>query len=330
MGGLPEEVTSTTLCEEAAAAIKEKTGFQVVVVEKQHLFFREYCRATGECSERDINDILLQRGNCIPLALARLMPQKLDDILHCISKENHKNAEANIAGSRCYGYLFKELRINAAPEYGVTVKEPGNYIVHMENDGNPHGIAFHVRDDLSVDVWDQKSKTVLTTLELQEYTHKALDSATLVTFRIYPGPPAEEEADSKGAQANEVLLSLHAGAGEVNSEWQELLHRRVECQAPETGTDDECALPDDADQDESSVHAGDVLLAHMQQEVEDFLKKISAKQHHRCLLCPFRRFSKTLASPPACSELSHVSTTVRLQRHQTAQSLLCPVRQRSN
>ena len=93
VGGLDPEVSAQVLCDEAASAILKTTGFTVTIVEKRQLFFKELCASPVERVEEQIDAELLKRGNCIPLAMARLLPAKKDQILKALTAANHKNAE---------------------------------------------------------------------------------------------------------------------------------------------------------------------------------------------------------------------------------------------
>ena len=94
---------------------QRKTGFEVKIVRKQHLYFREWCRTPSERSEVVVEDLLLTQGNCIPLALARLFPDKKPDILSEIRKASHQNCEAVKVGSRSYRSVCESLKIHAVP-----------------------------------------------------------------------------------------------------------------------------------------------------------------------------------------------------------------------
>ena len=107
------------------------------MVEKRQLFFKELCASPVERVEEQIDAELLKRGNCIPLAVARLLPAKKAQILQALTAANHKNAEAEQSGSRCYNFLLKEMSIWAAPQLGLDTPKPGNYNLSMEDKGTP-------------------------------------------------------------------------------------------------------------------------------------------------------------------------------------------------
>ena len=232
VGGIDPAVDVKTLCDEAMQAIQEKTQFNVSVVEKRHLFFRELCRSPPERSEVAIeNDELLAPGNRIPLALVRLLPGRLEDVLKFLNKKDHKNAAARRTGSRCYSFILKELSIGVAPRYGLMLDGAGQYLLHSEHDGNPHCVGCHFRDNGLVEIWDGVYKTRVNKSELMQFGAVALDSSAIATLQIFKDAQPEPETAAE-ASACSILLGLRAGAGELQEEWSECLQDICECIAP--------------------------------------------------------------------------------------------------
>ena len=288
VGGIDPAVDVKTLCDEAMQAIQETTQFNVSVVEKRHLFFRELCRSPPESSEVPIeNEELPAQGNCIPLALVRLLPDKLEDVLKLLNKKDHKNAAARRTGSRCYGFILKQLSIAVAPRYGLMLDGAGQYLLHSEHDGNPHCLSCHIRDNGLVEIWDGVYKTRMNKSELMQFGAVALDSSSIATFQIFKDAQSEPETTAE-ASACSILLGLHAGAGELQEEWSECLQDVCECVGPDPGSEDECEVMD-SEEEEAVVRVGDSLLAQLRQEVERCANTVERKVH-RCPLCPFRRF----------------------------------------
>ncbi len=68
------------MCQKSVSAILASTGYHVTIVEKQHLYFVDLLRSRDpeERSGTQAPPHLLQNGNCIPLAIARVQ----DSIAH--------------------------------------------------------------------------------------------------------------------------------------------------------------------------------------------------------------------------------------------------------
>ena len=107
VGQFSTGVDVASLCQEAMNVVQEKTGFKVNIIEKQHYLFRELCRTPVESVEEPLHDTTLhQPGNCIPLAIARLFPDRLEDIRAVLREDTHKNKEASLRHSRCYASVL--------------------------------------------------------------------------------------------------------------------------------------------------------------------------------------------------------------------------------
>ncbi|CAE7904128.1 unnamed protein product [Symbiodinium sp. KB8] len=145
------------------------------MVEKRQLFFKELCASPVERVEEQIDAELLKRGNCIPLAVARLLPAKKAQILQALTAANHKNAEAEQSGSRCYNFLLKEMSIWAAPQLGLDTPKPGNYNLSMEDKGTP----LH---------------RLLLLPQLVQFSEEAIDSNTIVSLQLFENDVEREQA----------------------------------------------------------------------------------------------------------------------------------------
>eukprot|EP00439_Symbiodinium_sp_Y106_P055369 s2221_g7.t1 len=252
VGGIDPAVDVKTLCDEAMQAIQEKTQFNVSVVEKRHLFFRELCRSPPERSEVAIeNDELLAPGNRIPLALVRLLPGRLEDVLKFLNKKDHKNAAARRTGSRCYSFILKELSIGVAPRYGLMLDGAGQYLLHSEHDGNPHCVGCHFRDNGLVEIWDGVYKTRVNKSELMQFGAVALDSSAIATLQIFKDAQPEPETAAE-ASACSILLG----------------HLRMHS----PGSEDECEAMG-SEEEEAVVRVGDSLLMQLRQEVQEHIRR---------------------------------------------------------
>ncbi|CAE7336105.1 unnamed protein product, partial [Symbiodinium microadriaticum] len=232
-------------------------------VSAQGLCDEELCASPVERVEEQIDAESLKRGNCIPLAMARLLPAKKAQILQALTASNHKNAEAEQSGSRCYNFLLKEMSIWAAPRLGLDTSKPGNYLLHMEDKGTPHCIACRVRDNELVELWDGLHKTRLLLPELVQLSEEAVDSNTIVTFQLFENDVEREPSHTKERSAAAVLLQMRA----------------------EAGSDDECDIGGSEDE-EPVVRPGDHLLSLLRQEVQQQLTSKCTEQRK----CPFWQY----------------------------------------
>ena len=288
VGRLSSEVEVSQLCQEAKEAIKEKTGFEVNIIEKHHYLFRQLCRTPAESVEQPMTDEDLHKhGNCIPLAIARLMPEKISDIKKLLQENNHKNKEAAQRGSRCYSSVLRYLSIAVTAEHELNIEDKGRYLLHTEHDGNPHCLACQVDDNCLVTVWDGVYKTTMLLDQLLSCRDKAMDASTLVTFKLIGSLGAAEAGEAKSPA--DALLGLHAGAGDLCDEWSQCLQNRFECQGPQPGSDDECDVVTRDEDLDPIVKAGDRLLRELRSEVD---AEVGSSERNRrcCPLCPFRRF----------------------------------------
>ena len=294
LGGLESTIAADALCKEAMCAIRDKTQFEVNILEKRHLFFRELCRTPAESSEDAIDDVLLAHGNCIPLALARLLPGMKDAIIKSLAKPGQKNSEASQCGSRCYRSVLDELQLHAEATLKMNVEDQGLYLLHVEHDGNPHCLACKVRENNLVEMWDGNYKTRMLLSELQDFAREAIDASSLVTFHVFQSRADEAATPPNDSNSPEkCLFGLHAGAGRMETDWEGLLSNPCECSPPEPGSDDECEIKEaeEDEEEEPVVAVGNLLLGYLQKEVSDAIKN-SGLNVRLCPFCPFRSFQR--------------------------------------
>ena len=286
--GLPSGEEASRLCQESADAILKETGFSVKILRKSNLYFCELCQTPCERSEEDVEDVLLQDGNCIPLAIVRLFPSKKDVVLLELAKQNQVNREASMVGSRFYKQCLEQFELQAAPSLGINLHKPGLYLLHAEHDGAPHCVSCKLNENGVVEIGDGRGVTKMTKAELERFGTEAIDNISIVTLRVFDKTAAGQEFASL-PQSLSLLLGLRAGAGELDEDWAECLQNVCECEGPEAGSEDECEVTA-SDEDEPLIKVGDSLLAQFRKEVEQQAQTVSDKL--RCPLCPFRKFQK--------------------------------------
>ena len=125
-------------------AVKEKTGFTVSVVEKKHKLLIELLESDG--AHLDTPHDLVITGNCIPLAMYRILPSEFRRPII------DRVGESPLVGGalhRSYSDFLPEslspqCGLYLEPSVGYTINGPGEYLLHSEMDGCPHCIAVTV------------------------------------------------------------------------------------------------------------------------------------------------------------------------------------------
>ena len=277
LGGIAEADVER-LCDDLATAIKGKTGFGVKIVRKQHLYFREWCRTPSERSEVAVEELLLTQGNCIPLALARLFPDRKPYVFSEIRKTSHQNCEAAKVGSRSYRSVCDSSNLQAVPCLGLDITKPGQYLLHCEHDGKPHCLSCTCNENNLIEIGDGKYVTRMMLSELRKFASEAIDTHSIVTFRLF----AQEGDRVQLIKSLQVLQGLHAGANVADPEWMMALSHECEY-AGEECSEDECDVQTEGDNEERVVKVGNSLLASLASEVNTFEQSKSSR-------CPFRSF----------------------------------------
>ena len=286
-------------CAEAEKEIWERTGFKVTVVEKQHKYFLELCTQYGAARDDEaLSDAkyacLRKDGNCILRAVAQLFPGKAARVLEYMQESSAANSQATWHGSRCYKDVLTALGLHAVPQLGFSITEQGKYLVHVEHTGRPHCVSVNaVLTDgnvLSVRVGGRSEKLDMPLTKLEEASQDAIDSGSIVTFRLFD-QLGDVNWPADDLQTNlELLLQLHAGAGAESSDdvWVQDAAAVLQCSNKES--DDECPDSSPAADDEDIVSVSSRLYKLLQEEVHRAKQRHSADK--RCPLCPFRSFSR--------------------------------------
>lgn len=184
--------------EQSERAILERTGFTVKIVRKDHYFFLDGARskASRVTQVPAVSTDILRDGNCIPLALARIIPDAWHELGSAV--QSRTGAAARVAatsGARRYrdwlpyrGYTFEPTR-------GLDLSGCKHALVHCESRGRPHCVAlskvegkstwllFHSEEQLEIE------ESLLLTMNKE-----AMDRHQLVTFKC--SPPSSSSASS--------------------------------------------------------------------------------------------------------------------------------------
>ena len=141
---------------------------------------------------------------------------------------------------------------------------------------------------------DARDKVNILLEQLRDIAEKALDSSSIVTFKLFSqasdavwsaGPAAPKQSSF------DILLDLQAGA-DVEDAWS--LTQNAECENHAAGSDEDG--PEHAPKD-NIVRIGQALLQRMASEVQGQLEAVSGPG--KCLLCPcctFKRIDRLQAS----------------------------------
>ena len=117
----------------------------------------------------EVPPVLLQEGNCIPLALSRLLG-KAKDIARVIEDlQNQSGGDASsLLHSRTYRESHQLFGAHLRPVLKVTLHHTESmWLVHCEKAGVPHCVALKIHADGKSTVWDGRRRMVISTRSLQ-------------------------------------------------------------------------------------------------------------------------------------------------------------------
>ena len=184
-GGVLEEQLFASLV--ASLRFIAAWNFRVLPGVGQSLYSAHLDLCQNACDRREVevDEKLLERGNCILLAITRLLPSKKGAVISELRKTSQQNNEAARVGSRSYADVTQSLRIHAVPCLGLAIDAPGSYLLHSEHQGRPHCLSCSVQDNGVAEIGDGKYLTQMKCSELQKFADEAIDSSSLVTFRLF-------------------------------------------------------------------------------------------------------------------------------------------------
>ena len=303
------------VCRECEEAIASATGFKVSIVEKKHECFRDICRAKGQLDTRQsFNGVLSNSGNCILRAMAYLYPNKRSNIFDVLSGDTEANKQAVEHGSRSYSAVIQAMQLHAVPCLGFGVRDPGKYLLHVENNGRPHCIACEACDNNEIVLGDTEGTVSMSWATLMECWEASTDSSTLVTFRLFENKADIVWPEQRLRDNLDMLLDLHAGASQGREEPEADAEpddhcEFLQCEALLPDDEDDCPAGEPGDE-EGRVTVSSNLLQMLQSEVNEYLQCSSTAK--KCPFCPFRQF-------PRCDRLRQHVTTY----HTAARQFVC-------
>ena len=306
----PEAGTTEELCDKLQEQVQQATGFRVVLREKLHRTVLEIMSEAGNCKEASVlapDSILRASGNCIPAAVSLLL-QRVSDVERAVVADgNCSRGQVVDPGAptgpttRSYRECEKLLAMKFLPcfpeqDSASTQWQPGNFVLHMENGGQPHCVGLHVANDLAVKVLDASNTFQIEASILDQAMQDGCDSHTCVLFSIARAAEQITPHACWEPQALEALLDLEAGASEAievlsDDECPESVASSV---SDTEWVDGELCLDEDA-----QVLTDSNLLEGMKQEVAKVLANKGeqcfeqTRQGLRCPFCPWRCFRRS-------------------------------------
>ena len=211
---LPKPVD--VFCRDCETAVFEATGFRVHIRPKEHLtFVQAIAKATCERTVEEVQDpVLLQAGNCIPLAMSRLVPATDECLGKLRDGENQDTRAASERNSRSMRQVQDDWQVCLVPRVWLHLGDAPGALVISEHLGTPHciGVRRVPNEPGLVDVWDGRDRSRIAIHSLDTLAADATDRRTIVSFFLYRTGdllPADRDA---GRGAHDRLLDLQAGA----------------------------------------------------------------------------------------------------------------------
>ena len=191
--------------------IRERTGYTVRVTRKEHVFFWDaLCSRASECVPVVAPcELLLRAGNCIPMALCHLMPDRVSEITQAVEAKTQANAAAMIKKLRRYKSWHGVMGITLIPMRGLCLDAGKNILVHFERRGNPHCVAVQRRDS-SWHIMDGDAERKISLGDFSSSFEQSIDASVIVTFLLVTDGQ-EKPQHSSMRKDDAILLDLHAG-----------------------------------------------------------------------------------------------------------------------
>ena len=151
---------------------------------------------------------LLANGNCMVLALSRLLPD--DEALEILEDDAVEYLHLGRSYDHLDGLFGYELELE--PSIGCNITEEGDYLLHCGAGGCPHCVAVRVRKQSGVhvcEVYDGPHMYRVSLPQLHRAALEAIDGHSLVTFRL--GDTAGTAIRYTDPWLAVLLLELQAG-----------------------------------------------------------------------------------------------------------------------
>ncbi len=276
---LPSDVEE--FCRLCSDHIYDETKLKVRIRQKEHLCFLDLLVKSARKTEYvdSVDDVLLQRGNCIPAALLDSVADKDAKVAALKDNSKQSNAQASGRGARTYRSVQADYGVRLLPCQGYRVLRPGQYLLHAECNGQPHCVRA-VRDGDTVVVCNWRARYTVDAKAAAACSTEAIDGQSIVTFEVFPPGQEPKWPTEPPADVLLGLLDLKAVAGDtdVENELDDDLVVSVEC----TGQDDEAearGTEDYEDDDETVIYVGDALLRELRAEVKTTIDMVRRRDY---------------------------------------------------
>jgi hypothetical protein len=207
---VPNVLAATSTCEQY---IKDRTGFDVKIVQKEHLCLLALLRkkVVDSVVVEQVPAVCLEPGNCIPCALWHERYALRSAITAGLSNGGHKlNVAAKTTRTRSYSECSTLFGMPLASATGVPDVDVRSFILHSENDGKPHCVCVQYNESQTeVSVIDGSQSSRMSIQEFQGAVGECTDRSSLVSYW--------HSTDTNRSAAETHLLDMRAG------------HRRETC-----------------------------------------------------------------------------------------------------
>ena len=213
---LPPQAMEDAFIEECKDFIQKETLYNVDIVVKPHPFLYECLETHFVQAEDAVDSLLLENGNCIPLALSRLLNggDQAAVLLRDLAV-NNGDTEAQSMRSRSYRQAAEFFKAKLIPMNSFDVEIGSRFLLHCERNGSPHCMAVQSNNDSSCTIWDGTSRYLVPLDTLEGYCNASIDKHLINFFLVF------EENDKKAhpflkkmADCNtECMLEMRAGVG---------------------------------------------------------------------------------------------------------------------
>ncbi|MCP4243889.1 MAG: hypothetical protein GY772_25330, partial [bacterium] len=193
----------------------------VKILRKKELTFIELLVSLAASTEEFTPDsesqrALVDRGNCIPLAIARLVGN-CRGVADLLTKRGARALADQVEGVRSYDVWSQHLAeltraaptatlpsdTRLRPRYGLHIPASGSCLLHAENNGVPHCILATISDAGLVECWTGLRVVVVSRENVSVAFARSSDRSTVVTYTPQVNPPRDGELH---------FLHLRAGA----------------------------------------------------------------------------------------------------------------------
>ena len=168
---------------ESMEYIKNKTGYNVEIVQKKHYYFIELIQQRNKGCKQ-LTSLGFPNGyNCIPSSMSRLLPLKFAEIKAKVDNSAAENIASKLRGARKYQSWDSLVGYDLLPKDGLCVDSGDMFLIHCEQSGVPHCIGLR-RDGTAWLAYDLDKEYKLTEEQLRCAYLQSMDKKCMVTFCV--------------------------------------------------------------------------------------------------------------------------------------------------